>query len=127
METRRNCCHRSSAVHDRRLDFVRPALERFGEPHRQRTLDSHYADALGHDTLVVTPIDSTDKSMGGAADSTMRVRQRTVFTVMDRDSIAEAIAPNRAEVCELINATIAAATCFLSPASRSLILLPLGL
>jgi RHS repeat-associated protein len=58
---------------------------------------SYYKDALGRDTLVVTPIDSTDTSRGGAADSTTRLRQRVVFTVMDRDSIAQTIAPNRAQ------------------------------
>jgi len=58
---------------------------------------SYYKDLLGRDTLVVMPIDSTDKSRGGAADSTARLRQRTVFTVMDQDSIAEVIAPNRTE------------------------------
>jgi RHS repeat-associated protein len=57
-----------------------------------------WKDAFGRDTLIVTPIDSTDKSFGGAADSTLRLRQRTVYTVMDRDTITESIAPNRAQV-----------------------------
>ncbi|MGH7537062.1 MAG: hypothetical protein ACREMF_00380, partial [Gemmatimonadales bacterium] len=58
---------------------------------------SSYRDALGRDTLVVTPIGSTDLSRGGAQDSTLRMRQRTVYTNMDRDSIAETIAPNRVQ------------------------------
>ncbi|PYP63771.1 MAG: hypothetical protein DMD37_05130 [Gemmatimonadetes bacterium] len=58
---------------------------------------SYYKDAIGRDTLLVTPIDSTDKTRGGAQDMTIRQRQRTVFTVMDRDSIIETIAPNGAE------------------------------
>jgi len=52
---------------------------------------------LGADTLVVTPIDSTDKSRGGGADLSSRARQRTVFTIMGLDSILETIAPNQAE------------------------------
>ncbi len=58
---------------------------------------SYFRDALGRDTLIVTPIDSSDQAQGGAADSTTRQRQRTVFTVMDRDSIVETIGPNRVE------------------------------
>jgi RHS repeat-associated protein len=58
---------------------------------------SYYKDPLGRDTLIVTPIDSTDKARGDAQDMTIRLRQRTVFTVMDRDSIMETIAPNGAE------------------------------
>ncbi len=55
---------------------------------------SYYKDALGRDTLVVTPIDSLDKARGGTEDATLRMRQRTVFTIMDRDSISESIGPN---------------------------------
>jgi len=58
---------------------------------------SFYKDSLGRDTLVVTPIDSTDKSRGGGADLSSRARQRTVFTIMGLDSILETIAPNQAE------------------------------
>jgi hypothetical protein len=54
---------------------------------------SFYKDALGRDTLVVTPIDSGDHGAGGVQD-TMRLRNRVVLTVMDRDSIAETIARN---------------------------------
>jgi RHS repeat-associated protein len=63
---------------------------------------SYYKDASGLDTLVVTPIDSTDKTRGGAADSTARLRQRTVYTVMGRDSISESISPNRAQTLQVI-------------------------
>jgi RHS repeat-associated protein len=63
---------------------------------------SFYKNAVGLDTLVVTPIDSTDKSRGGAADSVSRSRQRTVFTVMGRDSISEQISPNRAQVLQVV-------------------------
>jgi len=60
---------------------------------------SYYKDPLGRDTLIVTPIDSTDKARGGAAaDTSIRLRQRTVYTVMDRDSITESIAPNRVQL-----------------------------
>jgi len=65
---------------------------------------SYYKDALGRDTLVVTPIDSTDKLRGAAADSTIRQRQRVVYTVMDRDSIAQTIAPNRAQTITAVKA-----------------------
>jgi len=59
---------------------------------------SYYKDALGRDTLVVTPIDSTDKAHGSALDSTSRLRQRVVYTVLDQDSLTESIAPpNRAQ------------------------------
>jgi YD repeat-containing protein len=58
---------------------------------------SYYTDAVGRDTLIVTPIDSTDVSRGGAADSTSRLRQRTVYTVMDDDSVSQTIAPNRVQ------------------------------
>jgi len=59
---------------------------------------SYYKDALGRDTLVVTPVDSTDFGRGGDADSVFRARQRTTYTVMDRDQITEAIGPNRLEM-----------------------------
>lgn len=62
---------------------------------------SYYSDAIGRDTMAVTPIDSTDKGRGGAADSTARVRQRTVFTMMNRDSISESISPNRTQVVHI--------------------------
>src|SRR5206468_7965545 len=65
---------------------------------------SYYKDALGRDTLVVTPIDVTDKSRGAAADSTIRQRQWVVYTVMDRDSIAQTIAPNRAQTITAVQA-----------------------
>jgi RHS repeat-associated protein len=58
---------------------------------------SFYKDNAGRDTLVVTPIDSTDKGQGGAQDSTARARQRVLYTVMGREWINESIAPNRAE------------------------------
>jgi len=63
---------------------------------------SHYSDALGRDTLVVTPIDSADHAKGGAADSTTRLRQRVVYSVMDRDSISESIAPNRVQTLQVV-------------------------
>jgi RHS repeat-associated protein len=63
----------------------------------RRFWTSYYKDAVGRDTLVVAPIDSMDKARGGPEDATIRMRQRTVFTVMDRDSITEAIAPNALE------------------------------
>jgi len=59
---------------------------------------SHYRDAFGQDTLVVTPIDSADTSYGGAADTTLRLRQRAVYDRMGRDSVAETVAPYHSQV-----------------------------
>ena len=58
---------------------------------------SYYKDAFGRDTLVVTPIDSADKSRGGPEDITIRQRQRVVYTVMGQDSIVESKGPNDTE------------------------------
>lgn len=58
---------------------------------------SYYKDALGRDTVVVSPIDSSDHSHGGVGDSTTRRRDRVQYTVMDRGWFTEAIAPNRTE------------------------------
>ncbi len=63
---------------------------------------SHYTDQLGRDTLVVTPIDSSDHGKGTAADSTSRLRQRVVYTIMDLDSISESIAPNRVQTLQVV-------------------------
>ena len=62
---------------------------------------SHYRDALGRDTLVVTPIGSTDTSRGGALDSTARLRERTVYDRMDRDTLAETIAQARIQTIQV--------------------------
>ena len=58
---------------------------------------SYYKDALGRDTLVVTPIDSADKARGGPEDITIRQRQRVVYAVMGQDSIVESKGPNGTE------------------------------
>lgn len=58
---------------------------------------SHYKDGLGRDTLVVTPIDSTDHARGGVADSTARRRDRITYDPMDRDLVNQAIGPNATE------------------------------
>lgn len=55
---------------------------------------SYYKNAFGLDTLVVTPVDSTDLLRGGRPDSTIRLRQRTIYSVMGRDSISESIEPH---------------------------------
>jgi len=59
---------------------------------------SFYKDSLGRDTLVVTPNDSIDHSRGPSSDATIRTRNRTIYTVMDRDSITESIAPNATQL-----------------------------
>lgn len=58
---------------------------------------SHYKDALGRDTLVVTPIDSADRARGGIEDSTARRRDRFTYDVMDRDQVNQAIGPYATE------------------------------
>jgi RHS repeat-associated protein len=52
---------------------------------------SSYKDALGRDTLVVTPIDSTDLTKGGS--NANRLQARVVYTVADQDTLAQTTAP----------------------------------
>ena len=52
---------------------------------------SFYKDALGRDTLVVSPIDSTDVSKGGS--NANRLQVRTVYDIADQDTLAQTIAP----------------------------------
>jgi RHS repeat-associated protein len=52
---------------------------------------SFYKDALGRDTLIVSPIDSTDVTKGGS--NANRLQARVVYTVADQDTLAQTTAP----------------------------------
>lgn len=52
---------------------------------------SLHKDGVGRDTLVVSPIDSTDRSRGG--DNSARLRVRTMYDLADQDTLSETIGP----------------------------------
>ena len=54
----------------------------------------HYSDALGRDTLTVTPIDSATATTEAALLAS-GVRQRTVYDVTDRALVSETLSPAR--------------------------------